>query len=223
MSNTLDSTFSHLPKALLFDWDGVFVSDEHHIYESLRDTFTHFNKVHPTKQEVLEKFALSTRDSFPFYFGNQSEEARKYYYNLHSQKPMSRLKETEGSKDLLKFLQEKKIYTAVVSNKRGDILREEAEYLELSHFFACIIGSMDAPRDKPHPDPVFMALEGSGYHPNSHPIWFLGDRDIDMLCAQASRCVPVEVMLTYSKIQASCPYQPKLRITSFQDLIKILK
>lgn len=211
------------PHALLFDWDGVFVSDEHHIYESLRDTFTHFNKIHPTKQEVIEKFALSTRDSFPYFFGSQSEEARRYFYQIHSKKSKSRLKTTEGSKDLLRLLQEKGIYTAVVSNKKGDVLREEAKYLGLSSYFSRIVGSMDAMRDKPFPDPVFIALEGSGYHPESHAIWFLGDRDVDMMCAYASGCIPVEIALSYSKIQDSCPYPPKLKVKCFQEIIKILK
>lgn len=214
---------SSLPHAILFDWDGVFVSDDDHIYESLAQTFQHFNVYLPSQEETMRTFGSSTRDAFPKYFKDYNEEARQYFYATHLQKPLDRLKITQDAEILLKILQEKKIYAAVVSNKRGDAVRAEAEHLAISSYFSRIVGSTDAPKDKPSTDPVFLALEGSGYHPGTHEVWFLGDREIDMICAYASGCTPIEVALSHSKIEDSSAYLPQLKIRSFQEIIKILK
>ena len=81
---------------------------------------------------------------------------------------------------------------AVCSNKKGDYLRREAEYLGWSALFGRIVGAFDAPRDKPAADPVLLALDGSGIAPGGD-VWFAGDADIDLQCAVNAGCVPVLV------------------------------
>jgi phosphoglycolate phosphatase len=78
----------------------------------------------------------------------------------------------------------------VVSNKRGVTLRKEARHLGWDSLFRSLVGATDAPRDKPAPDPVYLALERAG-PPAAGEVWFVGDTDIDMLCAVRAGCVPV--------------------------------
>ena len=62
---------------------------------------------------------------------------------------------------------------AVVSNKQGMVLREEAERLGWDRYFHRLIGANDAPEDKPSVLPLRMALEGSGIGLGPE-VWFVG-------------------------------------------------
>ncbi len=64
------------------------------------------------------------------------------------------------------------------------------EHLGWQPYFAQLVGADDAARDKPHPDPVHLALEGSNIQPGEH-VWFIGDTVIDLECAQNTQCTPV--------------------------------
>src|SRR3546814_4969671 len=68
------------------------------------------------------------------------------------------LKALEGATEILERLAALGIPTAVVSNKSGSYLRREAAHLGWDRYFHRIVGATDAPRDKPAPDPVYMAL-----------------------------------------------------------------
>ena len=78
----------------------------------------------------------------------------------------------------------------MVSNKRGDLLRREAARLGWDGYFKRLVGANDAARDKPAVDAVEMALGDSGLAPGPE-IWFVGDTDIDMVCAANAGCLPV--------------------------------
>ena len=66
---------------------------------------------------------------------------------------------------MLDAAQDLGLYLGIVSNKTGPNLRQEVEYLGWSPRFRRIVGATDAARDKPAPDPVHLALDGSGIAP----------------------------------------------------------
>src|SRR3546814_7612175 len=82
------------------------------------------------------------------------------------------LKALEGATEILERLAALGIPTAVVSNKSGSYLRREAAHLGWDRYFHRIVGATDAPRDKPAPDPVYMALEGTGIAAGPD-VWFV--------------------------------------------------
>jgi phosphoglycolate phosphatase len=97
-----------------------------------------------------------------------------------------------GAADALAALKGAGIYLGVVSNKRGDLLRREADHLGWTPHFGRLVGAGDAVRDKPDPAPVAMALRPAGIAPGRE-VWFVGDTGIDMACARNAGCIPVLV------------------------------
>src|SRR3546814_15590471 len=79
-----------------------------------------------------------------------------------------------------------------ICNKSGSYLRREAAHLGWDRYFHRIVGATDAPRDKPAPDPVYMALEGTGIAAGPD-VWFVGDSAVDLACAHAAGCTAVLV------------------------------
>ena len=98
----------------------------------------------------------------------------------------------DGAQEMLEILSQLGIYMGVVSNKKGDFLRLEAEHLGWDRFFGAMVGALDADRDKPAADPVDLALGTSGIARGPR-VWFAGDTDIDMECAYNAGCTPVLV------------------------------
>jgi phosphoglycolate phosphatase len=183
--------FAH-PKAIIFDWDNTLVDSWVVIQDALNATFRQFDVPEWTFEETKSRVAKSMRDSFPEIFGDQWEAAGKAFYAHFESIHLDRLTPLFGAAEMLSDLDDQGIYLGVVSNKTGNLLRAEAQQLGWERHFGQIIGATDAPRDKPAPDPVFMALDGSQITPGAD-VWFVGDARVDLECALNSGCTPVLV------------------------------
>jgi phosphoglycolate phosphatase len=91
---------------------------------------------------------------------------------------------------MLTDLRRRGLYLAVVSNKMGHYLRIEADHLGWTRHFGRLVGALDTDMDKPAVAPVEMALAGSGIARGAD-VWFVGDTDIDMICAVNAGCTPI--------------------------------
>jgi phosphoglycolate phosphatase len=178
------------PQAILFDWDNTLVDSWAVIHEALNHVMAAMDKPPWSMAETRARVRLSLRESFPLHFGNRWEEARGIYLDRFRAIHLDRLTALPGCADLLEALAGDGIFLGVVSNKTGALLRLEARQLGWSRHFGGIVGAGDATADKPHPAPVRLALEASGIAAGEG-VWFVGDTDVDMVCAGNAGCVPV--------------------------------
>ena len=181
------------PKAILFDWDNTLVDSWESCFHATNAVFSHFKKKTLTIEEYFKLTPVSVRDFYAeWLIPEDAKKAETLFYhtlcsnNLHTLRPFSE------AQNLLRWLFGKKIYVGVVSNKEGDILRQEVSHLGWGKYFSKVIGSRDAEKDKPSPFPILKALSGSDIEA-SHDVWFVGDSHIDMRCAQQAGCVPIGV------------------------------
>jgi phosphoglycolate phosphatase len=179
------------PRALLFDWDNTLVDTWGAIHHALTVTFEAMGREPWTLGQTRQRVRRSAREAFPALFGGRAEEAAGIFYEAFESDHLDTLEAREGADALLRGLMESgSYYLAVVSNKRGDLLRREAAQLGWDGYFERLVGATDAARDKPAVDAVEMALGDSGLAPGPE-VWFVGDTDIDMLCAANAGCLPV--------------------------------
>ena len=179
------------PRALLFDWDNTLVDTWGAIHHALTVTFEAMGQQPWTLDETRHRVRRSAREAFPVLFGARAEEATGIFYRAFESDHLETLEAHEGAEALLRGLAEAGgYYLAVVSNKRGDLLRREAARLGWDRYFERLVGASDAARDKPAVDAVEMALADSGLAPGPE-VWFVGDTDIDMVCATNAGCLPV--------------------------------
>ena len=181
-----------LPKAVIFDWDNTLVETWPAIHAALARTFERYGLTPWTFEETKRRVRKSMRESFPPLFGERWEEAGAFFKESFTAIHLDFLKPAPGAKDMLMALKARGIYLGVVSNKNGDVLRQEAVHLGWQDYFGRIVGAFDAPRDKPAADPVHLALAGSGIACGPE-VWFAGDTDVDLECAVAAGCIPVLV------------------------------
>lgn len=181
-----------LPRAILFDWDNTLVDTWPTIHEALNHTLAVMEQPLWSVDQTRARVRRSLRDYFPNLFGARWEEAQTVFYAKFGAIHLARLEICPGAEELLSTVHRAGLYLGVVSNKSGPNLRREAEHLRWTQYFGRLVGATDAAADKPAPEPVLLALEGSGV-PAGKDVWIVGDTWIDLDCAYNAHCVPVLV------------------------------
>jgi phosphoglycolate phosphatase len=175
---------------VLFDWDNTLVDNWATIADAFNTTLLAMGHEPWTIEETRARVRASLRDSFPKLFGERWPEARRIYIDAFASQHLQRLKPLADAEELLRALSQRSLWVGVVSNKSGSFLRKEVEHLGWQSHFRKVVGAGDAPRDKPAPDPVTLALAGSGI-PTGSEVWLVGDTEMDMECAHLSGCLPI--------------------------------
>lgn len=177
------------PRAVLFDWDDTVVDNWHIGVDAINATLVHMGMEAWSEEEIRRRSGLSARDAFTLLFGEErwQEADRIYYDTFHRLCHERGVRLVTGIEDVLAALARADVYMGVVSNKRGDLLRQDVARAGFTGYFGNIVGAGDAAADKPDPAPVMMALSGSDIVP-ARDVWFVGDSHTDMICAHRTGC-----------------------------------
>lgn len=210
------------PQAVIFDWDNTLIDSWHAILDAQNHTLQAFGLEPWTMQEARQRVRGSMRDTYPDLFGARWREAGEMFYRRFAERHMQTLQPLPGAEELIRQLHEQRLYLAIVSNKKGDYLRKEAAHLGWDRYFGRIIGAFDAARDKPAPEPVHLALDGSGIVAGE-AVWFAGDADIDLECAVNAGCVPVLVREVPPEPGEFDPHPPAVHVDGCLELSLLLR
>ncbi|MFQ6017864.1 MAG: HAD family hydrolase [Kiloniellaceae bacterium] len=211
------------PRALLFDWDNTLIDSWDSIHHALNVTLEAMGHAPWSFEETRARVRTSARDSFPRRFGARAPEAAEIFYRTFEADHLEKLRERDGAGDMLRVLAKvERLYLAVVSNKQGYLLRREVAHLGWEDYFDRLVGASDAARDKPASDAVELALAGSGLAPGPE-VWFVGDTDIDMLCAVNAGCLPVLLRAAPPGRGEFGETPPQLHVTSCADVVEAVR
>lgn len=210
------------PRAILFDWDDTLVDNWAAIGDALNAAFLAMGRETWTHSETRERVRKSLRDSFPEMFGGRWEEARDIFYESFAANHLGTLTERPGASAMLDTLHAAGLFMAVISNKRGDFLRREAEYLGWDGFFGRLVGAGDAAADKPDAAPVAMALGPSGVEAGRE-VWVVGDTWVDLAAARGAGCVPVLIGPGDPHTPEFASNPPEIHIEDFETLLRVVR
>ena len=220
---------TQIPQAVIFDWDNTLVDTWPLIHFSINHTMAQMGEDLWSINKVKKDIHKSMRESFPAFFGNRWEEAGEIYKTAYRTQHLEKLTFLSGAVELINFLTQKNILLFVISNKIGNTLRLEVDSLQMNDKFFAVIGAGDASFDKPHKDPVNLALQDSGLNPKKDLIWFVGDTITDVECAINSECQPVlygdgsNVPKALISKESAKKEKPMLCFQSHQEILEKLK
>ena len=178
------------PRAILFDWDNTLVDTWPIIHQALNSTLRLMKHPEWSFDKVRSEVKKSMRDSFPEMFGDAWEDAASHYQQAYRALHLQHLQPLHGALDMIESIPRDKIFVGIVSNKKGDTLRQELNHLGWAAHFSATVGAGDADEDKPSVKPVMLALSDSGIAPAAD-VWFIGDTGVDLECALNTGCTPV--------------------------------
>lgn len=210
------------PKAVIFDWDDTIVDSWPAALQALNTALASMGEKPWTDDEARRRCGASARDLFLQLFGERWKEADKIYYDTYSSIISKKILIHSHVEDILKNLENNRVYLAVVSNKRGSLLREEASRIRFDKYFGRIVGAGDAAADKPDPAPVHMALQGSGVAAGPD-VWFIGDSHTDMLCALNTGCASILLETKPPPEETLLNHPPTRRFKKHYDLMEFIK
>lgn len=174
-----------MDKVILWDWDGTLVDSFPTIHEAYNKTRSEFGLEPWSFEETKKNNARSARDVFPEMFGNDAEAAEALFYKTYAELAPSLVKAKSGRGELLKAMSDMGYRHLLISNKRGDILRQECEALGWADYFHAVIGAGDADEDKPSAAPIALAYKKANLaHAPEH--YYIGDAPIDAHTARAA-------------------------------------
>ena len=210
------------PRAVIFDWDDTIVDNWPLAVQALNATLVHMGSQPWSDAQARERAGGSARDMFMALFGDRWQEADRVFYATFDDLLAGSIRLHPHIADILALLAQSGAYLAVVSNKRGHLLREEAAKAGFDGHFSSIIGAGDAVRDKPDPAPVHLALQGSGIAPGAD-VWFVGDSHTDMACALNTGCTGVLLETKVPPPHMLVQYPPSARFATHANLMEYIK
>ena len=170
---------------ILWDWDGTLVDSFPTLHKSFNVTRQEFGLSPWTFEEAKMNIAKSARDVFPEMFGKNAAAAEKLFYAAYADLAPQSVTAKAGRSEFLEETTQAGYQHLLISNKRGDILRQECEALGWNIYFKAIIGAGDAAEDKPSAAPVLMAYANARLaHKPEH--FYVGDAPIDAHTARAA-------------------------------------
>lgn len=180
------------PRTVLFDWDNTLVDSWGAIHRAINATLAELGRPTWTFDQTRARVRRSAREAFPAWFGDDADRAAAIFYARFERNHLEGLQPLRGALAMLNALAWDGYDLAVISNKRGDLLRREVAHLGWNDHFRRTVGAGDAERDKPDPAAVALALADAPGGPGAaERVWLVGDTDIDLLCAVNAGCVPV--------------------------------
>jgi phosphoglycolate phosphatase len=210
------------PRAVIFDWDDTLVDTWFASFQALNTALVGMGQQAWTDDEARRRAGPSARDLFMQLFGDDWQQADKIYYDTFRSIVLDKIRVQDNAEAILQALSDENVFLAVVSNKRGPMLRAEAEHLRFHEYFNNIVGAGDAERDKPDMAPVLMALQGSGIEPGPD-VWFVGDSNTDMLCARNAGCtgILIETKPPPEKLLSKNP--PAARVKNHLQFMELIR
>jgi pyrophosphatase PpaX len=169
---------------VLFDLDGTIVDSGWMILESFRfATRTVLGREIPDEVLLSRVGSGHLEEQMREFDSEQADELarvyRQHYAPLHSD-----LRAFPGMLELLERLHDEGRRLGIVSAKRNDIVELAFEALGFGHVMDVVVGSDAAPRGKPHPDQILVALDRLDADPDDTA--YVGDAPFDIAAAKAA-------------------------------------
>ena len=157
-------------RAVIFDMDGVIFDSERIVYElwlELSEKYG-FPDLRTPYWNVIGVNARQARETFLDFYGHEfpydfykAEQSRLY----HERYDGGRLPLKEGVRPLLHALREAKIYTALASSTRTDLVVRQLADAGLLDYFSFVVGGDQVVKSKPEPEIFLRALAGTDISP----------------------------------------------------------
>jgi len=86
---------------------------------------------------------------------------------------------------------------AVVTTKTAKYTLPLLEHLQIMGYFECLIGREDVENPKPHPEPIFKALDQMNIKTEDNEVWMIGDTKLDMIASKEAGINSIGVLCGY--------------------------
>ncbi len=184
-------------KSILFDLDGTLIDSTDAIVEGFEVAYDSFGEIPPHKEEIVKLIGypldimfqnLGVRGNVWNYV-----DAYKQHYRIISRAKTSLLPLAKEA-----IIEASRHATlGVVTTKTARYSEELLEHMGIMQYFKVLIGRESVENPKPHPEPIFKAMDILGSIPSK--TWMIGDTILDLDSANKAGIKSVGVLCGYGK------------------------
>ena len=214
------------PAAVFFDLDGTLVDTA----DDLAAPVNHMREARGLKPLPLEEYrpfaSAGSRGLLHIGLGATTDDPdypalRTEFLNRYEQEIAVHSRLFDGMPELLAWLEANGIRWGVISNKLEYLVRRLVQRLGLGHRVALAYGGDTAPRAKPWPDPLKMALQETGL--TARQCVYIGDDLRDIQAAHAVDMPAVAAAYGYGNPNEIPQWRADHIVTSPQEFLAMLK
>jgi len=186
-------------RAVLLDMDGTLVDAFRPIITALNKTLTDFGLGQMTDAEVIRHTGRGECSMISL-FGEQREAAAARFLEYHDENLFD-VKPMQGAVELLDWLAEQGIASAIVTSKSQVRADKQLEFLGWTGKLGAVIGLCDGRQQKPDPHTVYLACEALGVRPEDSIM--IGDGTADIKSALRAGSLPIGLIHSFTAAELS--------------------
>lgn len=214
------------PAAVFFDLDGTLVDTA----DDQAAPVNHMREARGLKPLPLEEYrpfaSAGSRGLLHIGLGATTDDPdypalRAEFLNRYEQEIAVHSRLFDGMPELLAWLEANGIRWGVISNKLEYLVRRLVQQLGLGHRVALAYGGDTAPRAKPWPDPLKMALQETGL--TARQCVYIGDDLRDIQAAHAVDMPAVAAAYGYGNPNEIPQWKADHIVASPQEFLAMLK
>lgn len=170
--------------AVIFDCDGVLIDSKKAnttYYNKLRD---HVGLPPMSEEEAAYCHCHTTQESLARIIpADRMNDVRAFQRQIQYKDMLPLLNRMDGVFEFLWWLRNCG-FPLAINTSRMDTMDLVLEIMDLEGFFYPVVTSSDVRRPKPHPEPMYQAMNKLGACPEE--VVFIGDSIVDQQCARAA-------------------------------------
>lgn len=206
-------------RTILFDLDGTLIDTNQLIMASFRHTFNYF-KLNFTDEQIMAFNGPPLVDTFmkidPLRANEMVETYRTHNHLEHDNYVEAFPKVAET----LKALKDMEIKLGIVSTKMAKGVHMGLAHTGITDFFDSIITFDDVANPKPHPEPVFKAIQE--LDADVHSTLMVGDNFHDIVAGQNAGVQTAAVAWSQKGRDHLLTYKPTFMLENMTDLLQIV-
>ena len=170
-----------MPRAILFDLDGVLVDTYEVWFQLLNEVARRHGYSEITRESYKQSWGQGIEVDVGLYYTRHSVEQIREEYSRYYGDFLHHLRVMEGAEQTLRSILLPK---AVITNSPTDLARRALQLGGLESYFETIVGCDQVPSSKPAPDGVLLACKRLGVEPAE--ALMIGDSRFDEGAAKAA-------------------------------------
>lgn len=208
-------------RTILFDFDGCVVNSLPVWMKSFRKTFDTIG-IPMSDRDIIDRAFHRWDDKPELKIPDLEFFKQDLYANFTDLQKEIQLH--EGFLDLMKILKQKGIKTAIVTSTLRPTLDTILKLLGCDTLFDTTLSWEDSSKNKPDPDPLFIAMERLDAIPEE--TMMVGDNEVDIIAGHAASVTSVwyypEINGLYYPKNMFAHHKPHYTITHFKELLDIV-
>jgi len=186
---------------ILFDLDGTLIDSTEAILESFHHSLNVLQHDSDVEDEVIKGLIGYPLEMMFSGVGCEEELLdeyvcvyKEYYRVISCQKTVLLPNAVQAIEEAAAFAR-----LGIVTTKTGRYSRELMEHFGVMEYFEVLIGREDVENPKPHPEPIYKALEAMGRV--DEEVWMIGDTRLDIEASQSAGIGCIAVTCGYDNAE----------------------